>query len=84
MYQDTICRIKFSNGDGNTFFSTCGVKQGDVLIALLFYFFTDDRVKKLNISNCDQVVIKIYQVTPFFMLVTLFYSQVLKMEYKGI
>ena len=84
VYQDTKCRIKFSNGVGNEFFLTCGVKQGDVLRPLLFNFFTDDLVKKLNISNCDPVVIKIYQLIPFFMLMTLFYFQVLKMDYKGI
>ena len=70
VYQETRCRIKFSNGVGNEFFLTCGVKQGDMLRPLLFNFFTDDLVKKLNISNCEPVVIKIYQLIPFFMLMT--------------
>ena len=30
MYQDTKCRIKFSNGVSSEFSSTYGVKQGDV------------------------------------------------------
>ena len=38
MYQDTRCRIKFSNGVGNEFFSTCGVKQGDVLSPIYLIF----------------------------------------------
>ena len=82
MYQDTRFRIKFSNGVGNEFFSTCGVKQGDVLSPLLFIFLIEDLVKKLNISNCDPVVIKIYQLTHFFILMALFYCQILKMDYK--
>ena len=58
MYQDTKCRIKFSNGVSNEFSSTCGVKQGDVLSPLLFNLFIDGLVKKLKISKCDPVVIK--------------------------
>ena len=48
------------------FFSTYGVKQGDVISPLRFNFFIDELVKKLNISNCDPVtcMIKYFSKLP--------------------
>ena len=54
MYQDTRCRIKFSNEFGSEFSSHCGVKQGDVLIPLLFSLFIDDLVNKFKIFSYDK------------------------------
>ena len=56
MYEDTCCRIKFSNGISDEFPSTCGVKLGDVLSPLLFTLFINDLVKSLDSSECDPVV----------------------------
>ena len=59
MYEDTCCRIKFSNGISEEFPSTCGVKQGDVRSPLfhVFNLFLNDLVKSLDSSEFDPVVI---------------------------
>ena len=58
MYQDTRSRIKFSNGMSDEFSSSHGVKQGGVLSPMLFNLFLDYLVKKLELSNCDPVMIE--------------------------
>ena len=68
MYQDTRCRIKFSNEFGSEFSSHCGVKQGDVLIPLLFSLFIDDLVTNLKFS----VVIKNISVNSIY----IFYNDI--------
>lgn len=55
MYQNTTCRIKFSNGVSEKFTSNCGVKQGDVLSPTLFNLFINGLNDELNISSTNPI-----------------------------
>ena len=57
MYQNTNCRVKYSNGTSKVFPSSCGVKQGDVLSPLLFNIFINGITDKLEVPETEPVVL---------------------------
>ena len=66
MYQNPSCRIKFKQGLSRNFISKRGVKQGDVLSAVLFNLYINDLISTLNQGQTEPILIGDLSVSSLF------------------